>query len=38
MQKIAERQDYKLPATIDDPAALQEIDDALDRWFRNPGL
>ena len=31
MQKIAERQDYKLPATIDDPAALQEIHDALDR-------
>jgi len=31
MQKIAERQDYKLPAAIDDPAALQEIHDALDR-------
>ena len=36
MQKIVERQDYKIPATIDDPAALQEIDDALDRWFRTP--
>jgi propionyl-CoA synthetase len=29
MQKIAECQEYKLPATIDDPAALDEIDEAL---------
>ena len=29
MQKIAECQEYKLPATIDDPAALAEIDEAL---------
>jgi propionyl-CoA synthetase len=31
MQKIAECQEYKLPATIDDPAALEEIDEALKR-------
>jgi propionyl-CoA synthetase len=31
MQKIAECKDYKLPATIDDPAALEEIDGALKR-------
>jgi propionyl-CoA synthetase len=29
MQKIADRQDYKMPATIDDPAILGEIDEAL---------
>ncbi len=29
MQKIADQQDYKMPATIDDPAILGEIDDAL---------
>jgi propionyl-CoA synthetase len=29
MQKIADCQDYKMPATIDDPAILGEIDDAL---------
>jgi propionyl-CoA synthetase len=29
MQKIAECQEYKPPATIDDPAVLEEIDDAL---------
>jgi propionyl-CoA synthetase len=29
MQKIADCQVYKLPATIDDPAALQEIEQAL---------
>jgi len=33
MQKIADSHDYKLPATIDDPAALQEIEQAL----RNAG-
>jgi propionyl-CoA synthetase len=31
IQKIADRQDYKLPATIDDPVALQEIDAALQK-------
>ncbi|NYZ11526.1 propionyl-CoA synthetase [Azospirillum sp. RWY-5-1] len=29
MQKIADCQDYKMPATIDDPAILPEIADAL---------
>ncbi len=29
MQKIADRQPYKAPATIDDPAILDEIDGAL---------
>jgi propionyl-CoA synthetase len=29
MQKIADRQDYKIPATIDDPAILGEIEEAL---------
>ncbi len=29
MQKIADNQDYKMPATIDDPAILDEIDAAL---------
>jgi propionyl-CoA synthetase len=29
MQKIAECQEYKLPATIDDPVALEEINEAL---------
>ncbi|GAB2175378.1 propionyl-CoA synthetase [Dongia sp. agr-C8] len=29
MQKIADGQDYPMPATIDDPAILSEIDDAL---------
>jgi len=29
MQKIADGQDYKMPATIDDPAILDEIGDAL---------
>jgi propionyl-CoA synthetase len=29
MQKIADGQDYPMPATIDDPAILGEIDDAL---------
>jgi propionyl-CoA synthetase len=29
IQKIAECQEYKLPATIDDPAALDEIGEAL---------
>ncbi len=30
MQKIADNQDYKTPATIDDPAILPEIEDALE--------
>jgi propionyl-CoA synthetase len=29
MQKIADNQDYKMPATIDDPAILDGIDSAL---------
>jgi propionyl-CoA synthetase len=29
MQKIADHQEYKMPATIDDPAILEEIDEAL---------
>jgi propionyl-CoA synthetase len=29
MQKIADNQDYKMPATIDDPAILDEIKDSL---------
>ncbi|OJX76768.1 propionyl-CoA synthetase [Magnetospirillum sp. 64-120] len=29
MQKIADNQDYKMPATIDDPAILDEIDESL---------
>jgi len=29
MQKIADSQEYKMPATIDDPAILSEIKDAL---------
>jgi propionyl-CoA synthetase len=29
MQKIADRQEWKTPATIDDPAALDEISQAL---------
>ncbi len=29
MQKIADNQEYKLPATIDDPAILDEIDESL---------
>jgi propionyl-CoA synthetase len=29
MQRIADSQDYKVPATIDDPAILGEIGDAL---------
>ncbi len=29
MQKIADQEDYKMPATIDDPAILGEIDEAL---------
>jgi propionyl-CoA synthetase len=37
MQKIAEHQEYKMPATIDDPAALEEIDQALKSiGFRTP--
>jgi propionyl-CoA synthetase len=29
MQKIADGQDYKMPATIDDPAILGEIAESL---------
>ena len=29
MQKIADKEDWKMPATIDDPAILDEIGDAL---------
>lgn len=29
MQKIADNEEYKLPATIDDPAILDEMDEAL---------
>ncbi|AVM73282.1 propionyl-CoA synthetase [Magnetospirillum gryphiswaldense] len=29
MQKIADNQDFKMPATIDDPAILEEIDESL---------
>ncbi len=29
MQKIADQEDYRMPATIDDPAILNEIDEAL---------
>ena len=29
MQKIADSESYKLPATIDDPAILSEISEAL---------
>jgi len=31
MQKIADCEDHKVPATIDDPAILDEIDDALQK-------
>ena len=31
MQKIADGEAYKMPATIDDPAILDEIGDALAR-------
>jgi propionyl-CoA synthetase len=31
MQKIADSQEYRLPATIDDPSILQEIEEALKR-------
>ncbi|MCR6631601.1 MAG: propionyl-CoA synthetase [Magnetospirillum sp.] len=30
MQKIADNQDYKMPATIDDPAILDEIEESLE--------
>ena len=29
MQKIADHEDWKMPATIDDPAILDEITEAL---------
>ncbi|MDD2317987.1 MAG: AMP-binding protein, partial [Desulfobacterales bacterium] len=31
IQKIADNKEYKIPATIDDPAALEEIEKALNR-------
>jgi propionyl-CoA synthetase len=30
MQKIADNQDYKMPATIDDPDILPEIEEVLE--------
>jgi Acyl-coenzyme A synthetases/AMP-(fatty) acid ligases len=30
MQKIADNQDYKMPATIDDPSILEEIEESLE--------
>ena len=29
MQKIADNEEYRMPATIDDPIILDEIDEAL---------
>ena len=29
MRKIADKEDYKMPATIDDPAILDEIKESL---------
>ena len=29
MQKIADQQEWNLPATIDDPAVLEEIEQAI---------
>ncbi|GIT21656.1 MAG: hypothetical protein CM1200mP40_13380 [Gammaproteobacteria bacterium] len=29
MQKIADNEEYRMPATIDDPVILDEIDEAL---------
>ena len=29
MRKIADQEDYKMPATIDDPAILDEIKESL---------
>jgi len=29
MRKIADKEEYKMPATIDDPAILTEITDSL---------
>ena len=29
MRKIADKEEYKMPATIDDPAILDEIKDSL---------
>ena len=29
MQKIADNEEYRIPATIDDPVILDEIDEAL---------
>jgi propionyl-CoA synthetase len=37
MRKIADREDYPLPATIDDPAVLGEIDRALSKVGHSDG-
>ena len=34
MRKIADKEKYKMPATIDDPAILNEISDSL----KNAGI
>ena len=31
MQKIADNEEFRLPATIEDPASLEEIDEALQK-------
>jgi len=31
IQKIADNKEYKIPATIDDPSTLHEIEEALNR-------
>jgi len=36
MQKIADGEDYRMPATIDDPAILEEITESLRATGRNP--
>jgi propionyl-CoA synthetase len=39
MQKIADSEQYKMPATIDDPAVLSEISDALQTiGYAKPGM
>ena len=32
MRKIADNEPYKMPATIDDPAILNEIKEDLKKW------
>jgi propionyl-CoA synthetase len=36
MAKIANRQEFKMPATIDDPAILTEIKEALEHHIETP--